>query len=131
MKEYEEEIIKYDGSESTQNSSKSSNSAVTVLTNFTENSTMPIYKNIFIAFFVCLTFCVVVSLIGYYGITIGWNNFESKANPFWDVIYSMNFQKLTTDALLAASDRVAYDIDVSSYNKTLIQSYFGYKDYAN
>jgi len=90
LKHIMENAIANRDSEST-STLKNSNAAINTISAFSESSSIPIYRFIFVTFFLVLTICFSVNLVAYLTTGLSWDNSKPDRNPINDTI---NLQKM-------------------------------------
>jgi hypothetical protein len=73
LKKMEKILMNYD-QESSTSSSKGINSAVNIITSFSQNSTVPVYNYIAITFIIVILLCTAVNVSFYLVPSLGWDN---------------------------------------------------------
>lgn len=118
-----ENALNHDSESTT--SSKSSNTAITILSNFSEKNTVPIYRHIIIGFIFVITCCLIVSMVGFLVFTLDWDGTDpnSTNNPLNDTINYLRLQHLTASVMINLWDIQEYKSN-SNLNITEIANYF-------
>lgn len=105
------------------------NLAVNVLTIFSTNNNIPLYKFLQLAFFASIA-CCIFSIIGsFYVADLPWDSTLTYKNPLNDTMNLYSIQMLTAKLFLIQSDVNTYQKSGKQLNKTRISEYFGSSDY--
>lgn len=115
--------------ESSANSSKTANSAVNVISNFSENNSVPIYKYIIVTFLLLLLCNVALNLSFSLMPVLPWDNTVSYNNPIVDNTNLYLLEIVQTRAMLNLQDSINYRKYSNMLNDSRISSYFSGKPY--
>lgn len=108
IKKMEKMLIHYD-QESSTTSTKGISSAVTVISNFSENNSVPVYKYI-ISTFVAIILCsIALNLILNFLAILEWDNSLATNNPIFDNLNTYLLEIFESKAVLHIQDEVYYN----------------------
>jgi hypothetical protein len=116
-------LLNYD-QESSASSTKGISSAVNILSVFSENNTVPIYKYIMVTFFIVILLCVSINISFYKVQSLEWDNTQKLQNPVYDCTNFYQIMLINMKSELNLQDAISYQLYESSLNTTKIMSYF-------
>lgn len=128
LKRMEKMLLNYD-QESSASSTKGISSAVNILSVFSENNVVPIYKYIVVTFFVVILLCMSISISFYMVKNLEWDNSRPGSNPVYDCTNFYQIMLLNMKAELNLQDALNYHLYNSSYDPATIASYFNTTSY--
>jgi len=116
--------------ESSASSTKGVNSAITIISNFSENNTVPIYKYIIVTFLALLLCNISLNLSFSLMPVLPWDNTSPANNPIVDNMNLYLLEIMQSKAVLNLQDLLNYQKYKSILNTSRISSFFSGKKYS-
>lgn len=122
LKRMEKMLLNYD-QESSASSTKGISSAVNVLSVFSENNTVPIYKYIVATFLVVILLCMSINISFFMVKSLQWDNTTQLHNPIYDATNFYQVMLINMKAELNLEDALNYQLNAAILDPTVLNQY--------